>query len=248
MTPNLPCCKMKRCLTIVCKHRGKTIQTLGLLSALFRKSGTGLDILQMAYRQKLVKEAMEARQEQERRALELGQIDQSVRETPLDKKRMAQLGLPTRWWPVLIVVPTSVVDNWKREIEKWTNLSVAVFQGPASLERAMAQITSGMADILLTTKSKFVNDGFKELMSIPVVWKLVVFDEFHTFKNPNSKAVRNIRVFKSKNQNLVLGLSGTIMQNKHQELWTLVDLAETGFLGEWKDFEREFVHPIKMGR
>ena len=46
----------------------------------------------------------------------------------------------------------------------------------------------------------------------------------------------------------VLGLTGTLMQNQHEELWNLIDLVETDFLGTWKEFEHEVARPLKIGR
>jgi SNF2 family DNA or RNA helicase len=46
----------------------------------------------------------------------------------------------------------------------------------------------------------------------------------------------------------LVGLTGTVMQNKHKELWYLVDLVQPGLLGDWKDFEKHTSIPIKHSR
>jgi len=231
------------------KGLGKTLQVLCLLSALFKKSGTGLDVLKMKHRQQLVKTAVEEQQQKEHEALMRGMLDHSIQNTNLGRERIQELDLPERWWPVLIAVPPSVLTNWEQEIDKWTNLSFAVYSDQNTREKAISQITSGMAEVMLIKNSCFtVKERFRELCAIPVRWKLIVFDEFHTFKNKDATAVANIRELKSLNHSLVVGMSGTVMQNNHQELWTLVDLVETNFLGDWNDFKYEVADPIKLGR
>lgn len=225
------------------------MQVLSLLSAFFGKTGTGLDILEMKRRQQLVKTALEEQKKKERDALMQGILEKSMMNTSLTRERVQELGLPERWWPVMIAVPPSVLSNWQQELDKWTNLSVAVYADPDTREKAVSQITSGMAEIMLIKNSFFTAKGrFHELCTIPVKWKLVIFDEFHTFKNKDATAVSNIRELKNRNQCLVLGMSGTVMQNHHQELWNLVDLVETNYLGDWNEFRYEVADPIKLGR
>jgi hypothetical protein len=225
------------------------VQILSLLSALFGKSGTGLDVSKMRHRQQLVKAAMEEQKQLERDSLMRGMLEQPMMNPTLSRERVQELGLPERWWPVMIAVPPSVLTNWQQEIDKWTNISVAVYSDPDTREKAISQITSGMAEVMLIKNSFFTAKGrFRELCTIPVRWRLIIFDEFHTFKNKDATAVANIRQLKTMNQSLVVGMSGTVMQNHHQELWNLVDLVETDFLGDWNEFKYEVADPIKLGR
>ena len=203
----------------------------------------------MKHRQDLVKAVAEEQKRREREALMRGMLEQPLMNTNLIRERVQEFGLPERWWPVMIAVPPSVLTNWEQEIDKWTNLSVAVYSDPNTREKAISQITSGMAEVMLIKNSCFtVKERFRELCAIPVKWRLIIFDEFHTFKNKDATAVANIRELKSLNQSLIVGMSGTVMQNNHQELWNLVDLVETNFLGDWNEFRYEVADPIKLGR
>lgn len=46
----------------------------------------------------------------------------------------------------------------------------------------------------------------------------------------------------------MLAMTGTLMSNDHKELWNLVDLVETDYLGSWDEFKNEVSEPIKLGR
>jgi SNF2 family DNA or RNA helicase len=53
---------------------------------------------------------------------------------------------------------------------------------------------------------------------------------------------------KALHRNLVLGMTGTLMQNNHGELWNLIDLVETDYLGDASTFKYHYEQPIKHGR
>ena len=75
-----------------------------------------------------------------------------------------------------------------------------------------------------------------------------MIDEFHTFKNEKSHLAKNLTIFRDKLSCVVIGLTGTLMQNDHKELWTLIDLTSKGYLGTWKEFEKKYANPIKWSR
>jgi SNF2 family DNA or RNA helicase len=68
-------------------------------------------------------------------------------------------------------------------------------------------------------------------------------------QNPDGKASRNLRILRKSNKKLcVIGVTGTLMQNDHKELWNLIDLVMPDFLGTRAHFEAEVALPIKMAR
>jgi SNF2-related domain len=100
---------------------------------------------------------------------------------------------------------------------------------------------------VLLRKSLFQSDDqFRDIKEIK--WKLVVIDEFHNYKGKKTKIACNMRTLKEAHNPLMLGMSGTLMQNNHKELWNLVDLIETGFLGTEADFNENIGKPISYGR
>lgn len=75
-------------------------------------------------------------------------------------------------------------------------------------------------------------------------WDFIVLDEAHRVKNASSKAARAMRMVKGKSRIL---LSGTPLQNKLQELWSLMDICMPALLGNRQTFEQRFAEPIAAG-
>lgn len=226
---------------------GKTVQVLGLLLALFGKVGTGQDVVNIRKRLELVRMKMESERQDKEAALQQGQIissKQSLSQSDL----CTRLLLPEKWWPVLIVVPPTLVENWKNEFSKFTHFSVAYYVGNQR-DLELSRLIHGSAEILLTTKALFQQAAsFQELNSIPHKWRLIVIDEYHTWKSFDSLVATNLRAFKKRHKNLVLGMTGTLMSNNHKELWNLIDMVETNYLGGWDEFRTQVADPIKLGR
>jgi len=220
---------------------GKTVQVIGLLSALFEKTGTGIDLLMIHRRNNTIMQQRERAIREEEKANLEGRLY-------IPKKLDAKsLDLPS-WYPVLIIVPPSVVENWKNEFERFSNFAVAIFSGKrAERNRALDKLRDGRAEVLIAAKSLFQEkSGAKDLNEIS--WKLVIIDEFHTFKNKAGKLSEHLRMLKADHRPLVLGMTGTLMQNDHKELWNLIDLVETGYLGTWEEFKQDTAQAIKLGR
>ena len=111
----------------------------------------------------------------------------------------------------------------------------------------LEMMKAGGADIMLLRKSLFQSeDQFPDINEIG--WKLVVIDEFHNYKGKSTKISNHMRTMKETHGPLVVGMSGTLMQNNHKELWNLVDLIETGFLGDEKAFQDNIGKPISYAQ
>lgn len=138
--------------------------------------------------------------------------------------------------------------SWKNEFEKFSTFAVAVFSGnKENRNAALEKLRDGSAEVLIAAKSQFQEkSGAMDLNEI--AWKLVIIDEFHTFKNPAGKISEHLRMLKAHHRPLVLGMTGTLMQNDHKELWNLIDLVETGYLGSWEEFKQDTAQAIKLGR
>jgi SNF2 family DNA or RNA helicase len=159
---------------------GKTVQVMSLLSALFAKTGTGLDVQKIHNRKKLIKARVQRQKQQEEQALLEGRVSEACQVKNL--ANIEELQLPQRWWPVLIVVPPTVLENWENEFARFTHFSVATYADKGR-DVALSQIISGMAEVMLTKRSTYANpDDFHAINSIPLKWKLVIIDEFHIWK------------------------------------------------------------------
>ena len=139
--------------------------------------------------------------------------------------------------PSLIVMPTSLVGNWQRELERFApGLKVCVLHGKgrASRRREVAD-----SDVVLTTYPLLVRD-LEVFKAEP--YHLLVLDEAQAVKNPRSLASRGARELVARHR---LCLSGTPLENNLEELWSLFDFLMPGFLGDAERFRSHFRVPIE---
>ncbi|MFT7218970.1 MAG: superfamily II DNA or RNA helicase [Candidatus Azotimanducaceae bacterium] len=139
--------------------------------------------------------------------------------------------------PCLIIAPTSLMSNWKREANHFTpNLSVLTLQGP-NRHQHFPDIAN--FDVVLTTYPLLVRDQETILAR---EYHYVILDEAQTIKNPKAKMARVVREVKSRHR---LCLTGTPMENHLGELWALFDFLMPGFLSDGKTFNSKFRTPIE---
>ena len=139
--------------------------------------------------------------------------------------------------PSLIIAPTTLMSNWRREVERFTPaLSVLTLQGP---ERHARFETINDFDIVLSTYPLLSRDADQLL---PQQWFTVVLDEAQMVKNPKAQASKVIRQLKAQHR---LCLTGTPMENHLGELWSLFDFLMPGFLASEKIFNSHFRFPIE---
>eukprot|EP00891_Asterochloris_glomerata_P009978 jgi/Astpho2/9978/e_gw1.00153.8.1_t len=154
--------------------------------------------------------------------------------------------------PILIVGPKIVKDNWRSEFR--TCLAALLRRGTFHVTEyhdtikltAMREIHEGRKEILITTYSTFMHDQ-EEFFKVP--WHVVVFDEVHQIKNPQSKTYQACSRLKCK---LRYGLSGTIMPNRFKELHSLfnvvIPVGLPGVLIDSKRFAEEIATPLQYGQ
>jgi len=139
--------------------------------------------------------------------------------------------------PCLIVAPTSLMSNWRREAEQFTpKLSVLVLQG-ADRKKHFNDIEN--YDLVLTTFPLIVRD--QEALLAHDYYYLIL-DEAQVIKNPNAKAAKLVREINAEHR---LCITGTPMENHLGELWALFDFLMPGFLGNSKTFTQQFRNPIE---
>jgi len=162
------------------------------------------------------------------------QYDLESRKTngsPIKEDGILQMGHTS-----LLVVPTSLIFNWQREIKRFTpNLSVYQFTGPNRTKSISKLIKY---DIVITTYGILRNeiDLLKD-----VRFNYVVLDESQTIKNPSSKVYRSALLLKGKH---FLTLSGTPIENSLTDLWAQINFINRGMLGSLKSFREEYIQPI----
>jgi superfamily II DNA or RNA helicase len=136
----------------------------------------------------------------------------------------------------LVVCPTSVLPNWAAELKRFRpSLKVSVYHGPG---RAL----DDAADVTLTTYSILRLDA---AALSGRTWEAVVLDEAQAIKNPESQVSRAAYGLKA---NLRLALSGTPLENRLEELWSLMHFTNPGLLGGRRQFNDKVAQPIAEGQ
>lgn len=139
--------------------------------------------------------------------------------------------------PSLVIAPTSLMGNWKRESKKFTpDLKILLLHGPA---RKMLFSEIEKYDVILTTYALMLRD--KDFHS-EQNYNIVILDESQNIKNARSKTSQVIFNLKAKSR---LCMTGTPMENHLGELWSLFHFLMPGFLGTQDRFNRLFRSPIE---
>jgi hypothetical protein len=140
--------------------------------------------------------------------------------------------------PSLVVAPTSVLANWEREAERFTpNLKVMVWHGQDRKERA--EDLKGM-DLVLTSYA-LVRRDLEQLAQVG--FRYVILDEAQNIKNADSATAQACKTLPSDTR---LALTGTPLENRLSELWSLFDFLMPGFLGSAEGFSDRYEQPIQV--
>jgi len=137
--------------------------------------------------------------------------------------------------PSLLVAPASLLANWAAEIERFAPGLKALVAHPsvvpaAELKTLAASRLNGI-DLVITS--------YGSLLTVPwiadVQWRLAVLDEAQAIKNPDSKQTRAVKRLKAGAR---LALTGTPVENRLGDLWSIFDFVNPGLLGTAKEFSR----------
>ncbi|WP_144155100.1 DEAD/DEAH box helicase [Paraburkholderia sp. BCC1885] len=139
--------------------------------------------------------------------------------------------------PALIVVPTTLVHNWREEAQRFApDLKVLVLNGPQRKERFEL---IGQHDLILTTYALLWRD---HAVLSEHEYHLLILDEAQYVKNATTKSATAIRDLRARHR---LCLTGTPLENHLGELWAQFDFLLPGFLGTQKDFAKRWRNPIE---
>jgi SNF2 family DNA or RNA helicase len=142
--------------------------------------------------------------------------------------------------PTLIIAPTSVLGNWRKEIERFAPpLRTLVHQG-AGRERDAASFSAACQqhDVVLTS---FALARLDEKLLRGPAWHRVVVDEAQNIKNPAAAQTRAIGKLAAPHR---LALTGTPVENRLRDLWSIFNFLNPGYLGKEAQFRRAFELPI----
>lgn len=139
--------------------------------------------------------------------------------------------------PCLIVLPTSLIFNWKTELARFApTLSVLTLRG-AARKQQFQQIPQH--DLVLTTYSLLWRDA-EELIKFD--YQMLILDEAQYIKNASSRSAAAVRQLRAKHR---LCLTGTPMENHLGELWAQFDFLMPGFLSDVRSFNRTWRVPVE---
>ena len=140
---------------------------------------------------------------------------------------------------MLLICPTSVVGNWQHELARFgPSLRVLVHHGAARKKEDLAAVAAGH-DVVLSTYALLHRD---EAALLAVPWEAVVLDEAQNVKNAATKAARVARKLTARWR---AALTGTPVENRLSELWSLFQFLNPGLLGSADEFRKRFANPIE---
>lgn len=143
--------------------------------------------------------------------------------------------------PTLLIAPTSVVGNWRKEIQKFApHLRSIVHHGN---ERAKAvkdfEAMADQNDVVITSFTLARKDS-KLFDAVP--WHRIVLDEAQNIKNPKAAQTKAILKLSATHR---LALTGTPVENRLLDLWSIFNFLNPGYLGKQTQFRKNFELPIQ---
>ncbi len=135
--------------------------------------------------------------------------------------------------PCLLVAPASLLGNWAAEIERFTPGLRALIAHPSALPAAELEAIDRkrLEDVDLVITS------YGSLLRLPwiagITWRLAVIDEAQAIKNPGAKQTRAVKQLKAGAR---VALTGTPVENRLGDLWSIFDFVNPGLLGSAKEF------------
>ncbi|MEM8808892.1 MAG: DEAD/DEAH box helicase, partial [Cyanobacteria bacterium P01_G01_bin.38] len=142
--------------------------------------------------------------------------------------------------PVLLVCPTSVLTNWEREVKKFgPSLKTLVYHGDKRPRGA--DFTKAVKPVnLVITSYTLVHRDLKDLKR--ATWQGIVLDEAQNIKNSEAKQSQAVRELEA---DFRIALTGTPVENRLGELWSIMDFLNPNYLGPKNFFQRRFATPIE---
>ena len=136
---------------------------------------------------------------------------------------------------ILIVVPTGLLSNWQSEITRFApDLTSFIYHGTAR------EMPKTMPDVLLTSYGVLRSDT---KIFAKKQWAVMVIDEAQNIKNPSTAQCKSVKSIPADTH---IALSGTPVENRMSEFWSIMDFANNGYLGSLKSFGEEYAKPIQV--
>ena len=135
--------------------------------------------------------------------------------------------------PVLVICPTTLMGNWRKELQMFAPaLDAVVYHGA---ERKL----DVKHDVILTTYA-IMRIDVEELKKQN--WGMIIVDEAQNIKNPDTAQTLAIKMLKA---DVKVAMTGTPVENRLTELWSIFDFINQGYLGSLRDFQKSYAIPIE---
>ncbi|REE86517.1 SNF2 family DNA or RNA helicase [Paenibacillus taihuensis] len=145
--------------------------------------------------------------------------------------------------PALLICPTSVLGNWQKEVRKFApSLRIMLHYGSKRLTGDPFCEAALEADIVLTS---FATAALDQETISTFHWSAICLDEAQNIKNAGTKQSVAVRSFHAKHR---IALTGTPIENRLSELWSIYDFINPGYLGNARSFNEQFVQAIERER
>jgi superfamily II DNA or RNA helicase len=142
--------------------------------------------------------------------------------------------------PSLVICPASVLHNWRREANRFTpNLKVLVLESGAARHNLRKQIPQH--DLIVTNYALLRRD-LEELQKF--AFRAVILDEAQFIKNPGAQVTQSVKQLKSEHR---LALTGTPLENRLLDLWSIVDFIQPSYLGNQEQFIETYEPRLRAG-
>jgi superfamily II DNA or RNA helicase len=142
--------------------------------------------------------------------------------------------------PTLLVCPMSLVGTWQREAARFApDLRVLAHHGAARLHGDELRAAVAEADLVVTTYATAARDA-DELADL--AWRRLVLDEAQAVKNSRASYAQAVRRFVAEHR---VALTGTPVENRLSELWSIMDVLNPGLLGSAERFRQRYAIPVE---
>ena len=138
----------------------------------------------------------------------------------------------------LLVLPASLLANWKAEMKRFAPTLEASFIHPSETDKTSLAAMAGKpgeglakTDVVLTTYGMLL----RQKWLLDVEWRLVILDEAQAIKNPSTRQTKTVKQLKADAR---IALTGTPVENRLSDLWSLFDFLCPGLLGSAAKFKK----------
>jgi non-specific serine/threonine protein kinase len=137
--------------------------------------------------------------------------------------------------PSVLVAPASLLANWAAEIERFAPMLRFLIAHPSASSaadlKAMTSETLADVDLVITSYGALLRYGWISSIN----WRIAVIDEAQAIKNPRAKQTRAVKKLIA---NTRIALTGTPVENRLSDLWSIFDFTHPGLLGSAEAFGR----------